>query len=182
MYATARRNHGVFEAESRLWQVVLMLSVWKGLNKLTMAYGADLQDVLHSNPVVHMRFRCARCSTPKPPFCWRTCDGVGNGHSRDHDEHRSSLCVPFHGRFGGKTKGVFSSDAYANDCFPKHQGEISALLNLARTLGGFSVAYFQVPWAIKHGALQTFGCEAAYVVCLTRPRISSSAILTSLMF
>ena len=53
------------------------------------------------------------------------------------------------------------SDAYANDCFPKHQGEISALLNLARTLGGFSVAYFQVPWATKHGALQTFGCEAA---------------------
>jgi len=52
-------------------------------------------------------------------------------------------------------------DAYVNDCFPKHQGEISALLNLARTLGGFSVAYFQVPWATKHGALQTFGCEAA---------------------
>ena len=41
------------------------------------------------------------------------------------------------------------------------QGEISALINLARTLGGFSVAYFQVPWAEKHGALQTFGVEAA---------------------
>jgi hypothetical protein len=54
-----------------------------------------------------------------------------------------------------------SLDAYANDCFPKYQGEISALLNLARTLGGFGVAYFQVPWATKHGALQTFGCEAA---------------------
>ncbi|KAI0264618.1 MFS general substrate transporter [Gloeopeniophorella convolvens] len=53
--------------------------------------------------------------------------------------------------------------AYANDCFPRHQGEISALLNLARTLGGFSVAYFQVPWATKHGALQTFGVEAAIV-------------------
>ena len=61
---------------------------------------------------------------------------------------------------------TFALDAYTNDCFPKHQGEISALLNLARTLGGFSVAYFQVPWAIKHGALQTFGCEAAYVVFL----------------
>ena len=54
-----------------------------------------------------------------------------------------------------------SLDAYTNDCFPKHQGEISALLNLTRVLGGFSVAYFQVPWATKHGALQTFGCEAA---------------------
>ncbi|KAL0564744.1 hypothetical protein V5O48_017296 [Marasmius crinis-equi] len=56
--------------------------------------------------------------------------------------------------------------AYCNDCFPKHKGEISALINLARTLGGFSVAYFQVPWASKNGALQTFGVEAAIVVGL----------------
>lgn len=35
--------------------------------------------------------------------------------------------------------------AYCNNCFPRHQGEISALLNLARVLGGFSVVYFQVP-------------------------------------
>ena len=54
-----------------------------------------------------------------------------------------------------------SSDAYLNDCFPKNHGEISALLHVSRVLGGFSVAYFQVPWATKHGALQTFGCEAA---------------------
>ncbi|KAK7031279.1 hypothetical protein VNI00_013530 [Paramarasmius palmivorus] len=56
--------------------------------------------------------------------------------------------------------------AYCNDCFPKQKGEISALINLARTLGGFSVAYFQVPWAEKNGALQTFGVEAAIVVGL----------------
>ncbi|KAF8880031.1 major facilitator superfamily domain-containing protein [Infundibulicybe gibba] len=56
--------------------------------------------------------------------------------------------------------------AYCNDCFPKQQGEISALINLARTLGGFSVAYFQVPWATKHGAIQTFGVEAAIVTGL----------------
>jgi MFS family permease len=56
--------------------------------------------------------------------------------------------------------------AYCNDAFPKHQGEISALINLARTLGGFSVAYFQVPWALKHGAIQTFGSEAAIVTGL----------------
>nr|ANC28061.1 major facilitator superfamily [Polyporus umbellatus] len=56
--------------------------------------------------------------------------------------------------------------AYCNDCFPRLQGEISGLINLARTLGGFSVAYFQVPWATKHGALQTFGVEAAIVAGL----------------
>src|SRR6267154_6458488 len=48
----------------------------------------------------------------------------------------------------------FALDAYTNDCFPRYQGEISALQNLSRVLGGFSVAYFQVPWATKHGALQ----------------------------
>lgn len=46
------------------------------------------------------------------------------------------------------------------------QGEISALINLVRTLGGFSVAYFQVPWAAKNGALQPFGVEAAIVAAL----------------
>ncbi|CAK5272184.1 unnamed protein product [Mycena citricolor] len=51
--------------------------------------------------------------------------------------------------------------AYCNDAFPEHQGEISALINLARVLDGFGVAYFQIPWAIKSGALQVFGCEAA---------------------
>ncbi|EIN09141.1 MFS general substrate transporter [Punctularia strigosozonata HHB-11173 SS5] len=56
--------------------------------------------------------------------------------------------------------------AYANNCFPKHQGEVSGLINLSRTLGGFAVAYFQVPWATKHGALQTFGVEAAIVTGL----------------
>ena len=75
------------------------------------------------------------------------------------------------------------TDAYLNDSLPKYkvssshrfytqqtliaeQGETSALLNLFRTLGGFSVTYFQVPWATKHGALQTFGCEAAVVAGL----------------
>ena len=57
-------------------------------------------------------------------------------------------------------------DAYCNDCFPRHQGEISGLINLARTLGGFSVAYFQIPWAEKSGALQTFGVEVAVVAGL----------------
>lgn len=41
---------------------------------------------------------------------------------------------------------------------------MSALSNLARVLGGFSVAYYQVPWATKHGAMQTFGVEAAYAM------------------
>ncbi len=69
-----------------------------------------------------------------------------------------------------RNRGVFEAEsrlwwvwsACLSEVWPlKHQGEISALQNLARVLGGFSVGYFQVPWATKHGALQTLGCEAA---------------------
>ncbi|KAJ7473465.1 MFS general substrate transporter [Mycena latifolia] len=56
--------------------------------------------------------------------------------------------------------------AYCNDAFPRHQGEISALLNLWRVLAGFSVSFFQIPWAEEHGAFQVFGVEAAIVAGL----------------
>lgn len=62
--------------------------------------------------------------------------------------------------------GTVAVYAYCNDCFPRHQGEVSALINLFRTLGGFAVGYFQLTWSQKNGALQTFGCEAAVVSAL----------------
>ncbi|KAI9616038.1 hypothetical protein H4Q26_011290 [Puccinia striiformis f. sp. tritici PST-130] len=46
---------------------------------------------------------------------------------------------------------------YLNNSF-FFPGEISAQ---ARVLGGFAVPYFQIEWASKKGALQSFGCEAA---------------------
>ncbi|KAF8194719.1 MFS general substrate transporter [Mycena galopus ATCC 62051] len=56
--------------------------------------------------------------------------------------------------------------AYCGDSFPKHHGEVATFLNLARVLGGKYVAYFQIPWALKHGALQVLGVEAAIVAGL----------------
>ncbi|KAG2339660.1 MFS general substrate transporter [Suillus weaverae] len=56
--------------------------------------------------------------------------------------------------------------AYCNDCFPRRAGEVSALLNFARSVGGFAVAYFQVPWATQSGALTVFGVEAALVIAM----------------
>ncbi|PLW14193.1 hypothetical protein PCANC_00168 [Puccinia coronata f. sp. avenae] len=49
---------------------------------------------------------------------------------------------------------------YLNNSF-FFPGEISALMSQARILGGFAVPYFQIEWASKKGALQSFGCEAA---------------------
>lgn len=73
-----------------------------------------------------------------------------------------AVCMFFCQRLPSRSSTIhLITDAYCNDCFPRFKGEISGLINLARTLGGFSVAYFQVPWAMKNGALQTFGVEAA---------------------
>ncbi|ORY88677.1 major facilitator superfamily domain-containing protein [Leucosporidium creatinivorum] len=49
---------------------------------------------------------------------------------------------------------------YLNNCFPTRQGEVSALVNFARTMGGFAVPYYQVPYAEKVGPLAVFGMEA----------------------
>ncbi|KIY62844.1 MFS general substrate transporter [Cylindrobasidium torrendii FP15055 ss-10] len=120
MNISIRRNHGVFEAESRLWACYVALPLFI-CGFVTL--GAGIQEHLSTAAVI-----------------------MGWGIAE------LSIMIA--------TVAIY---AYCNDCFPKHQGEISALINLARTLGGFAVAYFQVPWAEKHGALQTFGCEAAIV-------------------
>ncbi|TFY82221.1 hypothetical protein EWM64_g1793 [Hericium alpestre] len=118
-----RRNHGVFEPESRLWACYVAIPLYIcGFVLL----GASLQNQLSPGALI-MGWGIAQVANM-----------VG-------------------------TTAVY---AYCNDCFPRHQGEVSALVNLARTLGGFSVAYFQVPWATKNGAIQTFGCEAAIVAGL----------------
>jgi len=54
---------------------------------------------------------------------------------------------------------------YLNNSF-FFPGEISALLSQARVLGGFAVPYFQIEWASRKGALQSFGCEAAIQAAL----------------
>ncbi|KAJ7069116.1 MFS general substrate transporter [Mycena amicta] len=53
--------------------------------------------------------------------------------------------------------------AYLKDCFPAHQGEVSALFNFFRTIAGFAVVYFQAEWLETRGGMQVFGCEAAIV-------------------
>ncbi|KAF8608516.1 MFS general substrate transporter [Ceratobasidium sp. AG-I] len=62
---------------------------------------------------------------------------------------------------------VTSIYAYCSDLRPDRQGELSAILNWARVIGGFSVAYYQIPWAEHAGAQQVFGVEAAIVVGVT---------------
>jgi len=118
-----RKNHGVFEAEMRLWTLYLALPIYI-VGFVTL--GASFQKHLSTGAII-MGWGLAEVAIMITTVC------------------------------------VY---AYLNNALPRHQGEVSALINLARVLGGFSVAYFQVPWATKHGALQTFGVEAAIVAGL----------------
>ncbi|PPQ93751.1 hypothetical protein CVT25_008131 [Psilocybe cyanescens] len=140
MNVSIRRNNGVFEAESRLWACYIAIPLYI-CGFVTL--GVSLEKHLSVGALI---------------MGW----GI------------AEFAVMIN------TVAIY---AYCNDAFPKHQvatlllqdkvieltelqGEISALINIARTLGGFSVAYFQVPWALKHGAIQTLGCEAAIVAGL----------------
>jgi hypothetical protein len=76
----------------------------------------------------------------------------------------------------GNSTGHLCIDAYLQDSFPGHPGEVSALFNFFRTMSGFSVIYFQVffvsqtlqrelisfqaPWLEAKGGFQVFGTEA----------------------
>lgn len=51
--------------------------------------------------------------------------------------------------------------AYCLDCYPTASGEVSAILNAGRAVGGFGVPYFQQQWGAKDGFDVSFGVQAA---------------------
>ncbi|WAR59455.1 hypothetical protein PtB15_11B95 [Puccinia triticina] len=83
-------------------------------------------------------------------------------------EHKWNLVAVVFG-WGMAEVGIMISTVsalnYLNNSF-FFPGEISALMSQARVLGGFAVPYFQIEWASKKGALQSFGCEAAIQAAL----------------
>ncbi len=54
--------------------------------------------------------------------------------------------------------------SYCLDSYPEASGEVAALLNMARTVGGFIVSYFQVTWAAAQGTKLSLGIQAAVCV------------------
>jgi MFS family permease len=60
-----------------------------------------------------------------------------------------------------------ATTAYALDCYPTASGEVSAFVNFARTVSGFSVGYFQMPWGLASGYDVSFGIQAAVVAVAT---------------
>lgn len=59
--------------------------------------------------------------------------------------------------------------AYTLDAYPMASAEIGGWINFSRTIGGFSVGFFQTPWAEKVGAAVSFGTQAATVAVAAIP-------------
>ncbi|KAL1841801.1 hypothetical protein VTJ49DRAFT_6554 [Mycothermus thermophilus] len=57
--------------------------------------------------------------------------------------------------------------SYCLDSYPEASGEVSAWLNMARTLSGFIVSYFQVTWAEAQGTRLSFGIQGAICAAAT---------------
>ncbi|KAL2844361.1 major facilitator superfamily domain-containing protein [Aspergillus pseudoustus] len=54
--------------------------------------------------------------------------------------------------------------AYTLDAYPTAPAEMGGWINFSRTIGGFSVGYFQTPWAARVGPAASFGTQAATIV------------------
>lgn len=54
--------------------------------------------------------------------------------------------------------------AYALEKYPSHSTTVSAIINMWRTCGGFSVGYFQASWIARNGVGVVFGIQAAVVI------------------
>ncbi|KAL5313143.1 hypothetical protein ACEPPN_018876 [Leptodophora sp. 'Broadleaf-Isolate-01'] len=74
------------------------------------------------------------------------------------------------GMYGlGVMLGSVALTAYSLDSFPMAPAEVAAWLNLARTMGGFAVGYFQQPWGKKTGYDVSFGIQAGIVTISILP-------------
>jgi len=61
--------------------------------------------------------------------------------------------------------------AYSLDSLPMALAKTGAWLNLARTMGGFTIGYFQEPWGHATGYDVSFGIQAIIVALSVVPAI-----------
>jgi MFS family permease len=64
----------------------------------------------------------------------------------------------------GLIASTVAVSSFALEKYPEHASVVAAILNLWRTGGGFSVAYFQPEWVAKNGAAVVYVIQAVIVV------------------
>jgi len=54
-------------------------------------------------------------------------------------------------------------NAYLLDVNPEASGEVAAWINFGRTVGGFIITYFEIPWVTAMGTRNALGVQASIV-------------------
>lgn len=54
-------------------------------------------------------------------------------------------------------------NSYLLDAYPEASGEVAAWINFGRTVGGFIITYFEIPWIEAMGARNALGVQASIV-------------------
>lgn len=54
-------------------------------------------------------------------------------------------------------------NAYLLDAYPEASGEVSAWINFGRTVGGFIITYYEIPWITAMGTRNALGIQASIV-------------------
>jgi hypothetical protein len=54
-------------------------------------------------------------------------------------------------------------NSYLLDAYPEASGEVAAWINFGRTIGGFIITYYEIPWVTAMGARNALGIQASIV-------------------
>lgn len=63
----------------------------------------------------------------------------------------------------GMVLSTTAVNAYLLLTYPEASGEIAAWINFGRTLGGFIITYFEVPWVDSEGAQTVMGIQSGVI-------------------
>jgi hypothetical protein len=85
------------------------------------------------------------------------------GQSLQHEWHYMVTAVVWGLFVFGIIICTTSINAYLLDSYPEASGEVAAWINFGRTVGGFIVTYFEIPWVSSMGAARALGVQASIV-------------------
>ena len=54
-------------------------------------------------------------------------------------------------------------NSYLLDVYPEASGEVAAWINFGRTVGGFIITYYEIPWTTAMGTKDALGIQASIV-------------------